>query len=246
MLGRWRADGDTTIRVIDLADPEASALIDAACRDTGFLVVINHGVDQTVIDTAWAATRRFFDLPIADKMAVAMPYRGLPLRLCAGSGRATRGIARRRHAARSQRDVLDGPDRSTGLVTGTDAAEAFVYEPTPWPSALPELQPALEAYYDAMSDLVARIMTSVRRSPSHCRPRFFDSRIDRHTSALRLLNYPALLEAPEPGQLRAGAHTDYGTVTVLRADDRARRLGGARTLAVRRSLDRGPDAGRIR
>ena len=48
---------------------------------------------------------------------------------------------------------------------------------------------------------------------------FFDSRIDRHTSALRLLNYPALLEAPKPGQLRAGAHTDYGTVTVLRADD---------------------------
>ena len=40
---------------------------------------------------------------------------------------------------------------------------------------------------------------------------------------------------PQPGQLRAGAHTDYGTVTVLRADDSP---GGLEVL-VERSLDCG-------
>ena len=220
------ADGDTTIRVIDLANPQASSLIDAACRDTGFLVVINHGVDQTVMDTAWAATRRFFELPIADKMAVAMPYPGYPYgyaplqgeRLAASLGDYTPPDLKETFSM----GPIDRPD----LVTD-DAAEAFVYESTPWPATLPELQPALEAYYFAMSDLVARIMALFAEALS-LPPRFFHSRIDRHTSALRLLNYPALLEAPRPGQLRAGAHTDYGTVTVLRADDAP---GGLEVLA---------------
>lgn len=32
-------------------------------------------------------------------------------------------------------------------------------------------------------------------------------------------NYPELTKAPLPGQLRASAHTDYGTLTILRPDD---------------------------
>jgi isopenicillin N synthase-like dioxygenase len=43
--------------------------------------------------------------------------------------------------------------------------------------------------------------------------------IDRHVSALRLLDYPELDLPPLPGQLRAGAHTDYGTLTILKSED---------------------------
>jgi isopenicillin N synthase-like dioxygenase len=205
-----------SIRVIDLEDPDASTQIDAACRDTGFLVVTNHGVDEVVIDTAWTAATRFFDLPITDKMAVAMPYAGYPYgyapvqaeRLAASLGDDTPPDLKETFSM----GPIDRP-----VLAPTDNAEAFVYESTPWPKALPELQPALEVYYNAMSDLVARLMTLFAVALGLPRT-FFDSRIDRHTSALRLLNYPALLEAPRPGQLRAGAHTDYGTVTVLCAD----------------------------
>jgi isopenicillin N synthase-like dioxygenase len=209
--------GDTTIRVIDLEAPDAPTLIDAACRHTGFLVVTNHGLDQAVIDDAWAAATNFFDLAVADKMAVAMPYPGYPYgyapvqgeRLAASLGDDTPPDLKETFSM----GPVDRPAHPPA-----DAAEAFVYEPTPWPPALPEFQPAMEAYYSAMSDFVARIMALFAEAlqlPSN----FFDARIDRHTSALRVLNYPALLEAPMPGQLRAGAHTDYGTVTVLRADD---------------------------
>ena len=49
---------------------------------------------------------------------------------------------------------------------------------------------------------------------------WFEPFIDRHTSALRALHYPDLAgQRVEPGQLRAGAHTDYGTLTLLRQDD---------------------------
>src|SRR4029453_12845521 len=73
-----KIDGETTIDVIDLANPNASTLIDQACRQTGFLVVTNHDVDQTVINTAWAPATAFFHFAVADKMAVAMPYPGYP------------------------------------------------------------------------------------------------------------------------------------------------------------------------
>jgi isopenicillin N synthase-like dioxygenase len=38
-------------------------------------------------------------------------------------------------------------------------------------------------------------------------------------SFLRAINYPAQTEAPLPGQLRAGAHSDYGTLTILLSEN---------------------------
>lgn len=43
---------------------------------------------------------------------------------------------------------------------------------------------------------------------------------DHHASALRAINYPAIdsttAESLRPDQLRASAHTDYGTITILK------------------------------
>ena len=50
--------------------------------------------------------------------------------------------------------------------------------------------------------------------------RYFDSSVDRSISRLRVRNYPAPLEQPVPGQLRAGAHSDYGSLTILKTEDR--------------------------
>ena len=50
--------------------------------------------------------------------------------------------------------------------------------------------------------------------------RYFDSSVDRSISRLRVRNYPAPAETPEPGQLRAGAHSDYGSLTILKTEDR--------------------------
>ncbi len=205
------------IPVIDLHAADAAASVAHACEQTGFLIITNHGVDQRVIDAAWAMATAFFDLDPADKMAVAMPYAGYPYgyaplqgeRLAASLGTDTPPDLKETF---SMGPVVAPVDRPV------DPAEAFAFEPTPWPAALPQFRPAMEAYYTAMAELVARIMALFAEALS-LPGDFFDQRIDRHTSALRLLNYPALTEPPQPGQLRAGAHTDYGTVTVLRADD---------------------------
>lgn len=49
---------------------------------------------------------------------------------------------------------------------------------------------------------------------------YFDSSIDCHISRLRVRSYPAPEAPPEPGQLRAGARSDYGSLTILKTEDR--------------------------
>jgi isopenicillin N synthase-like dioxygenase len=48
---------------------------------------------------------------------------------------------------------------------------------------------------------------------------FFDDKVDRSIGTMRLNYYPAQATAPLPGQLRSGAHTDYGGFTILSGED---------------------------
>jgi isopenicillin N synthase-like dioxygenase len=62
------------VPIVDIsADPEAvAAVLDEICRTAGFFQVTGHGVPDDVAGPAWTLATRFFDLPLADKMAVAI------------------------------------------------------------------------------------------------------------------------------------------------------------------------------
>ncbi|HEU4849063.1 MAG TPA: 2OG-Fe(II) oxygenase family protein, partial [Terrimesophilobacter sp.] len=82
---------------------------------------------------------------------------------------------------------------------------------------LPEFKPVWESYYAEMSALANRLMEMFAHGldlPAG----FFADTIDRSPSALRAINYPEQDAPPLDGQLRAGAHTDYGTLTILRQE----------------------------
>jgi isopenicillin N synthase-like dioxygenase len=79
------------------------------------------------------------------------------------------------------------------------------------------LRAAWTDYYNAMRDLGDRLMSLFARGLGLA-PGFFADKIDQCPNALRAINYPARDDVPLPGQLRAGAHTDYGTLTILRQD----------------------------
>lgn len=44
--------------------------VGAACRDVGFFYAVNHGVDESLLDDTFEASKRFFDLPTEIKMEV--------------------------------------------------------------------------------------------------------------------------------------------------------------------------------
>lgn len=176
-----------------------AAQVAEACETIGFISVVGHGVPEAVLSRAGATARAFFDLPEAEKRRLALTPNGAgysPLKgesLAASLGQATPA------------------DLKESLNVGADFAR------NRWPSAPADLRPALEDYFTAMNRLAAELLR-VFATALALPPDYFADKIDRAAAFLRVINYPAPATPPEPGQLRAGAHTDYGTLTILRAE----------------------------
>lgn len=206
------------IPVVDLAlDPdEVGRELDQICREVGFFQVIGHDVDPQVADNAWAAAVAFFDLPLESRLACrptdpGYPYGYIPLAAEALS--ASTGAA----ALPDLKEVYNAGPAGIVPTAAVDGDEAWAWSPNLWPVDLPELQRSWTALHLSLLQLSGRIMELFARGlllpPDH-----FEPFIDRSASALRALRYPARTIPAEEGQFRAGAHTDYGTLTLLRQD----------------------------
>ncbi|GGL63550.1 isopenicillin N synthase family dioxygenase [Wenxinia marina] len=186
--------------------------LDDILRTTGFLTLAGHGVPQDAIDDVRAATAAFFAQPPEAKAQVAAPYKGYPygwLGPLAEALAASRGEATPPDLKES---FNGGPLEVPGGVDDPDA-HAFCYQPTLWPD-VPGFRAAWERYYREMEALAARVMGACAAALGLPEDHFEPS-LRHPVSALRALNYPATDADPEAGQQRAGAHTDYGTLTIL-------------------------------
>ncbi len=209
---------DGVVPVLDVSGNEHQVArdLDEVCTDVGFFQIVGHGVDDQTLDHTWALVREFFDLPLAARLAVQRPRSDYPFGYVPVAGETLSNSLDEGGIADLKEIFNVGPVNRVKLVTN-DPDEALLFSPNLWPTALPELRPALESYFDAMEQLSARLLQLSARAlglPSD----FFSNRIHRGTTALRALNYPDQTVVPAPGQLRAGAHTDYGTLTILRQD----------------------------
>lgn len=194
--------------------------VDRACRDIGFLVIQGHGVSPQLLADMRRVSTAFFDLPLADKQGVARPAMDV--------ARGYIGLDEE-SLARSRDPSAYGSDLNESLMIGpvdavppayAQAREAGQhFAPNLWPVQPAELQAVWATYYRAMGALaqtLMRIFALALDLPEH----HFDPLIDRHISRLRVRNYPAQLTPPQPGQIRAGAHSDYGSLTILATEDK--------------------------
>lgn len=204
------------VPVLDLRRDDAALApeLDRICAEVGFFQVVGHGVPEAVEAAAWSGLAAFFDLPTADKLALR-PAPGEPYGYIPVSGEAL---------SKSLGDEAPGDLKESlniGPVERPDhplaPGEEVVYVENRWPASLPELEPVCRAYFAAMTALSERIMRlfalALELPGDH-----FDPLITHAPSALRAVNYPATNAPLAPGQLRAGAHTDYGLLTILRQD----------------------------
>jgi isopenicillin N synthase-like dioxygenase len=223
--------GSPKFPVFDLAKFETTgaderralaAEVDAICRNTGFLAIAGHGAPQAVIDEVWSKARAFFDLPLEEKLRAKAPYPGYPYGYL---GPEKEALAKSRNVE-SPPDLKEsfngGPLSAPDGMTDADAL-AFCYAPTIWPERPEGFVDAWTAYYAALENLAARIMRLFALALS-LEEDYFDKFIDAPVSALRALNYPEQTMAPKAGQLRAGAHTDYGSLTILLPQEGSRGL----------------------
>lgn len=102
-----------------------------------------------------------------------------------------------------------------------DSAEAALplHGPNQWPpeALLPGFRPAVETYFAALTALGHRLLRLLALSLGLA-PGFFEPAFAAPMLALRPLHYTAEVSAPGEGVFGAGAHTDYGCLTLLATD----------------------------
>ncbi len=199
------------------ARKEVASKIASACSDIGFFAVIGHPVPADLITRTRAAACSFFNAPEEIKRAVLRP----PEKLSRGwNPPADRSLALTRdtHAAPDLQEAfaMGPPHIGTGAYF-EDGLGKKMFAPNQWPE-IASFQETLLEYYDAMSEM-ARSMLRGFALALNLDELFFAPRTDRHCSVVRLVHYLTSDTSRPPGQLRAGAHTDYGTFTFVRGDN---------------------------
>lgn len=216
----------TTVPVIDIAPSlhgnraarhAVAQQVGRACETVGFLMVTNHGVPQSLIDDADGLSRDFYDLPLDEKLKIAI----VDKRLRRGYHRLGDTSAARSRGGDAPTDLREQFVTGATPVAGDpyyDQPEAArFFPPNVWPDRPAALTRVWGAYYAAAGGLATHLMRLCALAldlPEH----FFDDKIDRHVTQLASVNYPAQATPPVPGQLRAGAHTDFGSLTLLATD----------------------------
>jgi len=199
-------------------------LVNQACEDIGFFVIIGHGVDTRIPERVFDVSRRFFDLPATEKLIVKQWADDIPRGFSPVAAEAVSYSRLKKTPGDLKESFSVGPLEVPPDDYSRQPGARQLLAENRWPANPPEFEAIYADYYRTMERLgaaIMRIFAMALALPEN----FFDRAIDRHTSVLRVINYPDQPEAPQAGQLRAGEHSDYGTFTILR-HERQHRPGG--------------------
>jgi len=201
-----------------------ASAIGRACEDLGFLVIGGHGVAPEVIERAVAASLDFFHLP-DDEKARYRPqhswfFRGYE---ALGGSALARSLDHETppdlcELFRLRRFDPPAPVPTSGEAGLSAVDHDYFFGPNIWPEHPVEMRAALLGYYAALERLAADLMRAFALALG-LPEGWFEPYIDRHITNLCVNWYPPQAHPPRPGQLRRGAHSDYGSMTILHQDD---------------------------
>ncbi|KAK1434870.1 hypothetical protein QVD17_00624 [Tagetes erecta] len=189
--------------VIDLSSSDkisTANCIRQACTDYGFFYLINHGIQEQLLQTVFHESKNFFSLPLEHKMK----------------------LARKGNFGFSPiyAETLDSSSKG-------DCKETFHIGPleshlNQWPSKemLPSWRLIMEEYYQKVLSVGKRLVTLIAMA-LNLEDDFFEKigALDNPYAFLRLLHYPGEMEtSDEEVVYGASAHSDYGMLTLLATD----------------------------
>ncbi|XP_026662239.2 2-oxoglutarate-Fe(II) type oxidoreductase hxnY [Phoenix dactylifera] len=195
--------------LVDLSSTDRAAAarsIRQACMEYGFFYLINHGIEDTVFQKVFEESKKFFSLPLDEKM------------------KRERNEAHRGYTP-MYAETLDPSSKFKG-----DLKESFYIGPeegsnlqnnNQWPSeeSLPCWRITMESYYEKVLTVGKRLISLIALA-LNLDDQFFEKIGAFHSpmSFLRLIHYPGELAASDNGNFGASAHSDYGMVTLLVTD----------------------------
>jgi isopenicillin N synthase-like dioxygenase len=189
--------------------------IGEAAEKIGFFYIVNHGVPAALVADVYAQAKRFFDQPVEVKGQIAIEnsacHRGWFM-----VGGENLDPAKQKNAGDLKEGVKIG--RDLGPDHPLVKAGTPLHGPNQWPQNLPGWRETMQAYYDAMENL-GREMLHAFALALKLPETYFDSWLNAPMTTLGPLHYPPQAGHITEAQLGAGAHTDYGCVTMLAQDD---------------------------
>ena len=188
--------------------------IGRACRDIGFFYLVHHGVPQRLVDRVFAEASRFFALPLDRKAEIAIEksrcHRGW-----FALGGENLDPSKQRQAGDYKEGIKIG--RDLPLDHPLVKAGLPLHGPNQWPSGLPGWKDTMQEGYNALSRLGREIMhafaLALELPETH-----FDRWLTGPMATLGPLHYPPQTGRITEERIGAGAHTDFGCLTILAQD----------------------------
>lgn len=170
----------------------------------GFAVVRDHGIPQALIDEAEAVSKAFFALPDAVKRTYKIE-----------GGGGARGYTPFGTEKAKDAEVFDLKEFwhvGRDLPEGHPLAEFMA--PNVWPTEVEGFRKTMSALFSAFEVAGGRVLEAIALHLG--RPRdFFAASVEDGNSVMRLLHYPPLGDDAPEGAIRAAAHGDINTITLL-------------------------------
>ncbi|WP_213738020.1 2-oxoglutarate and iron-dependent oxygenase domain-containing protein [Bradyrhizobium sp. dw_411] len=216
----------TSIPVIDFAPSldggdkgkrETAEAIHRACRETGFFYLKNHGVPQSLIDNQFEMAKRFFSLPLEERMRISMKNSPSVAGYEAMGGQVL--------DSQDEKSEKAPPDLKESFYSGRELADDHPlamrkirsFGHNQWP-AIDGFKEQTNSYYETMDIFAAKILGLIAISldlPEDWFAKFYQP----SSGLLRMIKYPPHPQHAMANQIGAGAHTDWGGVTLLAQDN---------------------------
>jgi isopenicillin N synthase-like dioxygenase len=204
-LAVWRSGSEVQRR-------ELAARLDSALRESGFLMVTNHGVPDSLKSDIRKHARHFFEQPEVVKHNYATPVSG---RGWIGKGReANAYYGEKADAARA--DLKETYTSGRVFSTGDPLTDATWFAPNVWPAEVPGLGPLCDAYTAALEQLNTELL-EICATALGLAPDWFTIRSSHAPYDFNVTRYPAWTQTGDAveGQFRIAPHTDWGVLTFL-------------------------------
>jgi len=196
---------------------EAAKKIGDACKDIGFFYIVNHGISTNIIDDTFRYSKEFFDLPLNEKMKYSLENNSMSFR---GYSPALSELAdgKRNSYELMEFSVEFAEDHPDAL------AKKPMHGPNQWPS-IPGYKETITGYIKELNLLGFDLMKAIAISLGLDKDYFYHAFNGRSFWQFRAANYQTpdkileMMSDIEVGDYSCGAHTDYGCLTILLANN---------------------------
>lgn len=188
-------------------------------QNAGFIYLTNHSIPLPTIDNTFSTSAKFFERPQPEKEALGWTT--------PESNRGYVSHGREKVTSLLNKEDVEAlrgrvPDLKESFEIGREGAEGT---PNNWPSgdaAAKEFKDTMLKFHDLCKELHIEVMRAIAVGMG-LEEGYFDGYTDKGDNTLRLLHYPGVKKdvfRKNKLQVRAGEHTDYGSITLLFQDDR--------------------------